>query len=205
MKWTYIIKNKFLASGALLGLCLLVLISNYLDRNHTENVKQSISSLYEDRLVAEEYILQMMGGLYKMKELTIADTPDLTSKQRLGKLFLEIKSTSAAYQKTKFTEQETIKARELTEILEQLDLAQQNQMKINSITKALQILEDLSGIQLAESKEIMATAEKLYLTSKISSQFVFGIILIILLVLQALVFTSKTLITPNVKGSQNLN
>ncbi len=65
MKWTYTIKNKLAASGVLFSLCLLVLFSNYIDRNHTENVKNAISTLYEDRLIAlgKEFSAKGVGFL----------------------------------------------------------------------------------------------------------------------------------------------
>jgi hypothetical protein len=69
MKWTYSIKNKLLASVVLLALCLLVLLSNYLDRMHTRNVTNYITTLYEDRLVAEVYILKMTSTIYQIREV----------------------------------------------------------------------------------------------------------------------------------------
>jgi len=62
----------------------------------------------------------------------------------------------------------------------------------------LALLNELSIIQLDESRQIMHHAEALYLSGKTSSEFVFAIIIIILIVLQALVFASKTLV-PTVK------
>ena len=76
MKWTYSIQNKLVASSVLGLLCLLVLFSNYIDRNHTKNVKNAISTLYEDRLIAEEYILNMTSGIYQAKEVLNANIDD---------------------------------------------------------------------------------------------------------------------------------
>ena len=58
-----------MASMVLLALCLLVLLSNYLDRLHTTNVKNSISTMYEDRLIVEDYILKMTTNVYQIREL----------------------------------------------------------------------------------------------------------------------------------------
>lgn len=69
MKWTYLIKNKITASAVLLTLCLLVLLSNYPDRLHTKNVANAISTLYEDRLLAEEYIFKMTTTIYQVREI----------------------------------------------------------------------------------------------------------------------------------------
>jgi hypothetical protein len=58
----------------------------------------------------------------------------------------------------------------------------------------LALLDELSAIQLSESKQIMKRAEELYVTSKTSSRFALAVVIIIILVLQALVFSSKTLV-----------
>ncbi len=207
MKWTYSIKNKLAASGALLSLCLLVLFSNYIDRDHTQNVKNSISTLYEDRLIAEGYILKMTSGVYQIKEAINADMNDANKGNTVNNLLLNIKEISNAYKKTKFTDVEKKKADELLNTLRELEPPYLNntQIKLESANKALGILNELSAIQLEESKQIMDSAETLYLSGKTSSQFVFAIIIIILLVLQALVFTSKTLIPTNKTKSPNLN
>lgn len=207
MKWTYSIKNKLAASGALLSLCLLVLFSNYIDRDHTQNVKNSISTLYEDRLIAEGYILKMTSGVYQIKEAINADMNDANKNNTINNLLLYIKEISNAYQKTKFTDVEKKKADELLNTLRELEPPYLNniQIKLAFANSALIILNELSAIQLEESKQIMDSAETLYLSGKTSSQFVFAIIIIILLVLQALVFTSKTLIPNNKTKSPNLN
>lgn len=207
MKWTYIIKNKMLASVVLLSLCLLVLLSNFIDRHHTKNVNQSISTLYEDRLIAEVYILKMTSSLYQIKEVINSDTNNINKNKSIDSLLLAIKETSNAYHKTKFTELEKIKADALLNVLQEIEPTQlkNNQLKLESADKALVLLNELSGIQLTESKEIMNYAERLYLSGKISSQFVSVLIIIILIVLQALVYTSKTLIPKEKTNFPNLN
>lgn len=194
MKWTYSIKNKLAASGALFSLCILVLVSHYIDRNHTENVKNAISTLYEDRLIAEEYILKMVTGFYKIKEEIHSDKDTV---DRVENLFGTIMTVSDAYQKTKFTATERKKGDELLVILAGFNSIENEDdaKKLASANKALAVLNELSAIQLAESKQIMNRAETLYLSGQTSSQFVFVVIIIILIVLQAIVFTSKSLIT----------
>ncbi len=196
-----------LASVVLLSLCLLVLLSNFIDRHHTKNVNQSISTLYEDRLIAEVYILKMTSSLYQIKEVINSDTNNINKNKSIDSLLLAIKETSNAYHKTKFTELEKIKADALLNVLQEIEPTQlkNNQLKLESADKALVLLNELSGIQLTESKEIMNYAERLYLSGKISSQFVSVLIIIILIVLQALVYTSKTLIPKEKTNFPNLN
>lgn len=207
MKWAYNIKNKALASVSLLSLCLLVLFSNYIDRDHTENVKKSISTLYEDRLIAEDYILKMTSSLYQIKESINTDSTNINKNKNINELLLAVKETSKNYHTTKFTELEEVKSAELLQILKEMEATQLNNihLKLETADKALVLLQELSEIQLAESKQIMNRAEKLYLSGKTSSQFVFAVIVIILIVLQAIVITSSTLVSKVKTSAPNLN
>lgn len=195
MRWTYSIQNKFTASSVLLLLCLLVLYSNYTDRKHTENVKKEISTLYEDRLIAEGYILEMTSGIYKLKEVIYTAAKDSAKIEWYHSTISNIQKVNTAYRKTKFTELENRKADDLEIILDKLEsIDSANYVaELESANQALDILNELSAIQLEESKQIMKRAESLYKSSKVSSQFAFALVIIILIVLQAIVFTSKTL------------
>lgn len=196
MKWTYSIENKVVASGALFLLCLLVLFSNYIDRDHTNNVKNSINTLYKDRLIAEDYILKMTIDVYQIKEvLNTTTTNSIHANERITNLLSDIHAVSNAYLKTKLTENENIRFNELRQLLNDFESSQEHNIQFISenANKALVLLNELSAIQLEESKLIMDRAEILYKSGKASLQFTSAIILVILLVLQALVFTSKTI------------
>lgn len=199
MKWTHIIKNKVLASVALLSLCLLVLASNYIDRKHTDDVKMTISTLYEDRLIAEVYILKMTRALYEIKQTVKSDAASIDKEKLINNHISAINETSDAYLKTKFTKLEKLKADEFLKILVSVQSfpLENSPLVLAQIDTSLDLLDELSAIQLAESKEIMSYAEKLYLTGKTSSDFVVALIIIILIVLQAIVFSSKTIIIKN--------
>ena len=196
MKWTYGIKNKFTASMVLLALCLLVLLSNYLDRLHTENVKNSISTMYEDRLIVEEYILKMTQNVYQIREMAMSDKSQDLKDNAINKLGTDFKVTFDIYKKTKLTETEKTTAAALIgnfKKMEQLILKDKNAPSIYT-DEILSSLNKLSAIQLEESKLIMQQVESQYATIKASSQFAFAIIIMILIALQVIVFSGETLI-----------
>lgn len=185
-----------IASGALFTLCVLVLASNYIDRNHTNNVKESISTLYEDRLIVEDYILKMTIDIYQIKQaLNAADTNHKHSSDKIAALLSDIDSLRVAYLKTKFTESEDVTFVALVNTLKEFESSASDSLELKQelANKALVHLSELSAIQLEESKSIMNQAEDLYVSGKSASQFAFIVTIIILLVLQALVFTTKTL------------
>lgn len=196
MKWTYSIQNKMVASGALFTLCVLVLFSNNADRNHTRNVKQAISTLYEDRLIVEDYILKMTIDIYEMKQALQASgrSGESVSKQ-IDALLTHIEGLSTAYKKTRFTESEDITFSALLTTLNEFESSASAHIddRLKLADRALAQLSELSSIQLEESKSIMKHAEQLYISGEATTQFAFVVTIVILLVLQALVFASKTL------------
>lgn len=207
MEWTYSIKNKFLASVVLLALCLLVLLSHYLDRIHTQNVKNSIVTLYEDRLIAEDYILKMTSNIYQIREVLNSELNNASKSTAISKLINDFNDWYNVYIKTKLTVAEKATAIELISYIKNFEqkISNNNYIPSNDTEKALFSLKKLSDIQLEESKLIMKNTESEYATIKASSQFAFAIIIVILLVLQAIVFSAKTLITVNNPKDPTLN
>lgn len=195
MRWTYSLKNKLTASIVLLALCLLVLLSNYLDRLHTENVKNSISTMYEDRLIVEEYIFKMTQNTYQIREAL--NTADVFKDDVIVKKFIDnIKNTFDSFSKTKLTENEKLTADALKLQISELNkiLLSNNKVSLKYTDEILNTLNKLSEIQLDESKLIMKQVEDQYASIKASSEFAFAIIIVILIVLQILVFSGESLI-----------
>lgn len=201
MRWTYSIKNKITASVVLLALCLLVLLSHYLDRMHTQNVKNAISTLYEDRLIAEDYILKMTSTTYQIREVLNSDLDRASKSNAIRKLTEKFNSIYTIYLKTKLTKPEKATAIELIWYLKKFGQTtlKNNHQPSNYTDKVLFSLDKLSTIQLEESKLIMKKVESQYATIKASSQFAFVIVIIILVVLQIMVFSGESII-PIVKS-----
>ena len=196
MKWTFSIKNKFLVSLVLLALCVLVLLSNYLDRLHTTNVENSIVSLYEDRLIAEDYILKMTGNIYQIREVLNSDSNNIMKSKTISKRLEDFKESYNAYIKTKLTTTEKAIAIELINSVKNFEqkFLSTNYDPFNYTNIALFSLDKLSTVQIEESKLIMEEVESEHANIKASSQFSFAIVIIILIGLQAMVFSAKTII-----------
>ncbi|SCY20012.1 MCP four helix bundle domain-containing protein [Flavobacterium caeni] len=196
MKWAYGIKNKLMASAVLLGLCLLVLLNNYLERTHAQNVKDAISTLYEDRLIADDYILKMTRNVYRIRE-TLTGNPNPVSKSESVQTQLaDFHQTYGVYRKTKLTPKELSTAMALIDCVRDFEKALPKNDNTAAVytDHALRRLDELAQIQLVESKSIMKHVESQYANIKASSQFAFAIIILILIVLQIIVFSSASLI-----------
>lgn len=207
MKWTYSIQNKVLASSVLFALCLLVLLSNYLDRKHTTQVKNAIATLYEDRLIAEGYILKMTRHMYEIREVLHAEQAMALKAQSIDQEVNAFHETYDIYMKTKLTTTEEASAISLIGHVNRLHQRIDNNPfeAVGDTEKALASLAKLSAVQLNESKLIMNSVESEYANIKASSQFAFAIIIIILVVLQAIVFSTKSLLPPNLPQDPSMN
>ena len=205
MRWTYGIKNKLVASLVLLALCALVLLSNYLDRVHTENVKKSISTMYEDRLIVEGYVLKMTKNIYQIREVLNSNQELQIDKVR--RLSADVKTTYNLFIKTKLTATEKATADELLFQIKDFEKMVGDDHKGSMVLsdEILVSLDRLSGIQLEESRLIMKQVESQYGAIKASSQFAFAIVIIILIVLQVMVFSGESLIPPFKPKDPSLN
>jgi hypothetical protein len=161
---------------------------------HTKEVKNSINSLYQDRLLAEFYIHKLNSDLFRIKEQAAHGA--LSDHSKYMQYVNSINATLADYRKTKFTKYET-------EVLSQFQTtvnAYSNDLKLNTIAsdawieKAIQLTDVLSTIQIEESRNIMMKSDNLYRNSEVSNKLSFSITIIILLVLQSIVIASQTII-----------
>lgn len=195
MRWTDSIKNKFLASIVLLALCLLVVLSHYLDRVHTRNVKSSISTMYEDRLVVEGYILKMTRDTYQIREILAAPGPE-RNVNTVKALTADLKATYDSFINTRLTKNEKATADKLIVQIRGFEQSTAGDDKTALVytDSILSSLGKLSEIQLDESKLIMEQVESQYATIKVLAQFAFAIIIVILVVLQVLVFSGESII-----------
>lgn len=206
MKWTYSIKNKLTAAAVLFALCVLVLLSNYNDRVHSREVKSSINTLYADRLLVEGYILNLAGHIYQIREgLIRTDSSGTGVDSKITNNLPAIDKIMEDYEKTKFTEAEETEFAQFKSLIQKIK-TNNSGIDLKPLTlDALNILNKLSDIQIEESKSILGKSEQLYRTSKISSDFGFALVIIILLILQALVFSSKTFHISNKTDTASLN
>lgn len=195
MKWTNGIKNKMLASAILFSLCALVLVSNYLDGLHNENVKKSISSLYDDRLVVEEYLLKMTKNIYEIREFYFEgeyESKLIDSVKFKSETIIE---TFEKFSLTNLTELENIEAKKLKFQINALTNGNFSKKNILTSTKDILVtLNLLSDIQLDESTKLMKEVESEYAMFKLLSQLGFAIVFLILIVLQILVFSGESIL-----------
>lgn len=169
---------------------LLVLATNRIDKHQFEEVQETVNELFKDRVMVQDYIFKIAKKIHKTQ--LAVNTGTTTGKITLQ---AEIDELLTAIEETKLTRTEAdllIRIdKELTD-LSKLSIQSGNTEDINTFNKRIARLdahlENLSAVQISESRNLTKSAEKsLYISGLIAKAEIFFIICIGL-VMQFLIF-----------------
>ncbi|MEQ9437860.1 MAG: hypothetical protein RIG62_02390 [Cyclobacteriaceae bacterium] len=209
MKWTYIIAQKVKAATALGIVFVLLFATSVMDKNNFSELQHSFSSVYKDRLLVESYIYKLSNQLHQKKilmdDLNARNLAPTNEKNQV--LNDSIKTLVFSFENTQLTVDEALLLNDLKEHLGQLCLLEgkysndgftcEDQTLKSAIEhqhrKLSLNLEGLSDIQLLESKHIIDNSNQIIASSNITAQLEIGVLIIIGLIVQALIFTSKSM------------
>lgn len=188
---------------------VLVLINNFHERNRLDKISRAIHSIYEDRLVAEHYTFQYLQYSQKIIEISASSEMESISREELIRPILDqAKSLDTVYLKTVLTKDERIEFNKLLALYSNIEYAAGDKDFVAANQKSketLTVLNALSDIQIREGSLQMKVIDKLYGSAALSSNFEFAVLIIIGLIIQALVFSSKTLQVKMPNDKHNLN
>ncbi|TNE68224.1 chemotaxis protein [bacterium] len=179
-------KIRWVAS--ILLVFFIVLITNIIDRDNFNRLSYSVTTMYEDRIVASD-ILFDMSGLIKVKQIAIITGDTLFMESQNDKLNIKLNNLIDNYSLTKLTEKEKLVFSQLQEEVQSL-MQKEKSLKtvtvesvLQSITKIDQRLQDLSNIQIQEGKRQVFLSDKAKDTINLFTQgeIVFLIIMAILI------------------------
>lgn len=208
MKWAYSIEQKLKAALVLTVLLVFLFIKNVSDQNSFNELGNTFSVVYEDRLLAESYIYEFSDHLSR-KKLLIDDSKD---NQELKHHQTEIASHNTAieqlitaYEKTKLTPTEEVLFRDLKKKIEQNITLEKKYLGAINISRSLSKnaldesfyailtnLNHLSHIQINEGERLNKTSQKIVLGSESQNQFELTLLIVLGLIILALIFTSKS-------------
>lgn len=211
MKTPSLSSNKVKATIVLTFMLLVIFGKNLLDRKNFNELEQSFSSVYEDRLLVESYIFTISENLFRIKLLVnhcweetdyshvIEDIKDYEQK---------ILHTVSTFENTNLTDLEDDFLSDFREIIESnlrianYDLLYSELKGINYeqvhiyneyIERAIGDLEKLSNIQLEEGHRLAINSEKIVTRSRIWAQFEIAALMILLLIIYQLIYSSKNI------------
>ncbi len=199
MKWTYGIKNKLFAAVLLFLVMALVLLNNFNQRANSTKISKAINSIYDDRLIAESYLFQYQQNAQHIDE--IIDNLSYSSRQKeelIIPLLADNKEVDKAYLKTKLTQKEALLFKKLQIQNAVIETQVQQKSFVTAgylVRNSMLTLKSLSELQVTEAKNEMMSIKKLTNSAHASNQFEIAVLIIIGIIIQALVFASKTLTT----------
>ena len=217
MKWIYLIAEKIKLAFALGFVFLLVIVTNMINKSHFSELQESFISIYEDRLLVENYIYKISGYLESKKVLFDSNQTERSSVFRInGILNDSIQQLIADYEETKFTEAESLYFSRFKSGFEGLLQIEGNYlMKMPGSSHPPEIimekyhtlsvnLDKLSEIQLSESRRMLDNSLRIIGSSNLTSRIEIVILIVIGLIIQALIFASKSL-KPKIVQKSRLN
>lgn len=220
MKWTYSIKNKTTAAILLAVILGLTMLTNLLQRKRFQELEQSFTSIYEDRLLAENYLFHLYENLKQKQdlfELAAQNGVCHTINKELNEYRTARAQLISKYTETYLTEEEDGKFNDFKTALARIDKLEEEIARLEArfeiptelihthdeiTAHAFSTLSALSDIQTVEG-EVLRERSKLIILGSVSiSHFEMTILIVIAIVIQGLIFSSSTLL---VKKSQNAN
>lgn len=201
MGWKLSTEQRIRAGGALIIVFLLILATNMIDNHHFTVVKKSITSIYEDRLMAKNYIYRISRHLETKRN--ILQTGKWEEASNINALANDsIRTLIEKYATTRLTEIESRHFSSLQTSLNQLFKHEENfgeneiinqEMHLMNTTEGyyaeiFKYLDVLSEIQIKEGKRELVFSNKTIDSSNFISKIEIIVLILIGILLQLLIF-----------------
>lgn len=219
MSFLFNLKHKGKISLILLLFVIFEIIKSTMYKSNFSELSSSFSEVYSDRVLAQDYIFKLSDKIHERQKLIINNfqTSENLNRQLLIRNKNELIRLLNLYSKTKLTTLERQIFVEFEKNIFELEKLEQrvllNGLTINSqdiktvhlkmIEKVLTQLHQLSYIQISEARLLNENTQKLNNKSKTLNHFEWFLIIGIAICIQAIIFSSKTLVS-DVKNP-NLN
>ncbi len=208
MNWTYSIQQKTTAAILLTVVVAVVFVINRLESNKINELGTSMNSVYEDRLLVENYIFRLSGLLYEKKILldqctSAKPTAELT--RILSNQNTDIEELVDHYSLTYLTKQEAmlfnmfkkeiakIEREECQFLKSTAEGHNGNQVALtNNFYSATSLLRELSNLQVNVGRSANERSKQLVAGTNLLTHFELAMLVVIGLLVQALLFSSKS-------------
>lgn len=191
------LSQKVRITIGLLSVFLLVFMTNRLDKQHFEAVQDIINEVYEDRIVAQDYVYSL-SSLYHYKYEHFLIGADSSKMQSVNN---NINETINLFGQTKLTNKEAAVFRALQRDSEELlYLAERpasqegppGEEQIKAFERKMQnvhsYLDDLAVIQLEEGERLKNVAQESLDTNSFFSQLELLFLIVVGLIIQVVIF-----------------
>lgn len=200
MEWKFSLGQRIRTGAALLVVFLLVLATNMMDSNHFRIVQSNLTTIYEDRLLAKDYLYKISRQIQVKRELI--QRSDIEQWSDLNTALNDsIQTLNDRFASTQLTENEALVFESLKRNIRSLreyELKLQRNDPLNTelttsgseryFTAVYDDLDALFKIQLEESDKVISNANRAIDTSNLISRIEIGVLIAIGLLIQLLVF-----------------
>ncbi|WP_048331353.1 MCP four helix bundle domain-containing protein [Bizionia psychrotolerans] len=187
--------NKIKWVLGILMVFVLIVSTNLIDRNNFLRVKDSINTIYEDRLIANDLIFEILKPVQE-KEVAIALSDTLFFSKRNNTLNNNIQDLINRFEQTKLTTEEQSVFNSLKKNFEALKVAEKaftlsnfesKKPVINHISEVQKKLHELSKIQLKEGGRQISISNKAIDTVELYTQIEIYLLIFLAIVIQIIV------------------
>lgn len=174
---------------------VLVAATNIIDRENFSRVRDSVVSIYEDRLVANDLIFEILKSVQE-KEIAAVTSDSVFYLEKNRMINTEMKSFIKRYELTKLTPEEEELFDEYKSNYEQLISAELALVKSNftekkqllsAVSKVKKNLYALSKIQLTEGSKQMSISENALNTIDLFTTIEINILIFLAILIQIIV------------------
>lgn len=198
--------SKIKIATLLFSVLVLMLLTNLQERFTIKRLNNAVTSIYEDRVVVGNYILTLSNH---MEEVIYILQSDASNKAQITKAALaEIDSLTALYDKTYLTETEQTNFLKFKELCQHIRSDIQRAQPATALATSLEaqkILKILSSIQVDEGKNKLEEVLSITNTRSVLSYLEIVIIIVISILIQKIILSTKPLIIPKNTDSHHLN
>ncbi len=174
---------------------VLIITTNLIDRNSFIRVKDSVVTIYEDRLIAKNIIYEISKAV-QQKEIAALTADTTFYSQRKVDVDRDLESLTARFEATKLTTEESAKFQELKDNLDRLSKAENSfagsdtdkrKAVIDRIGQIQENLDDLSDIQISEGSRQLAISKRAIDTVELFTQLEIYLLVFLAIVVQIIV------------------
>ena len=185
--------DKVRWTASILLVFFIVLITNIIDRDNFNQLSNSVTTIYEDRIVASDILFDMSALVHK-KELALTGMDSLFLENEYHKTSGELDNLIAIFEETRLTEREQkllgkLKADFQTlQRTEELTMEENNAAMKEAILSVKEDLHELSKIQLEEAHRQVLLSEKAKNTINLFTQGEIIFLILMGIIIQIIIF-----------------
>ncbi|WP_067035291.1 MCP four helix bundle domain-containing protein [Allomuricauda sp. CP2A] len=187
--------NKIKWILGILMIFVLIIATNLIDKNNFVRVRDSVVTIYEDRLVANDLIFKMLKSVHQ-KELAVSVSDSIFFNTQNPKVNDTIQSLISRFEQTKLTSEEADVFNDLKRNVQSLSDSE-SQFKKSDYVDNSQVLDhienlktnltDLSKIQLNEGSRQMSISKRAIDTVELFTQIEIYILVFLAILIQIIV------------------